>query len=367
MGTGNMDEGGEYMSVCRRAERRDWRHPRPFPPSPPEAHMFELFGACILASVTCLVTRPVPVTSPAPAPYTWRLIAESAAFPGGYNFPVFTIGDAMWAFHPQGNWSSTDGRRWVRSPLPPSGLNSAHQKYVRLGAAVYALGSMTGNYLDLHLTSRITRTRDFRTWDVVAPNSNLPARVFYGAVTFKGKVWLMGGYDGRTYYHDVWSSPDAVHWTRETADAGWSARNVDLAVVFKDRIWIIGGGVIDGERDPNPDAKRETWSSSDGVHWEKSPNRAGQVWGGTPVVYDDQLWLVGANRNSTFAPATLVTSDGTTWREERAPWSPRGAPAVWVFRDTLFMSGGKYSVEERGEQRFIYRNDVWQLVRGARR
>ncbi len=102
------------------------------------------------------------------------------------------------------------------------------------------------------------------------------------------------------------------------------------------------------------------------MHWDKVPDRTGPAWGGTPVVFDDQLWLVGANRNSTFAPASLVTADGATWREEQAPWSPRGAPAVWVFHDTLYMTGGKYSVVEHGTPRFIYRNDVWQLTKVSR-
>ena len=77
----------------------------------------------------------------------------------------------------------------------------------------------------------------------------------------------------------------------------------------------------------------------------------------------NQLWLIAANRNSTFAPALLVTSDATTWHEESAPWSPRGAPAVWIFDDKLFMAGGKYSMMENGTPRFIYRNDVWSMAR----
>jgi len=319
----------------------------------------------LAASLSILVIRTAPIhpTATSSSDYAWRAVADSAAFPGAYNFPVFAVGDAMWAFHPQGNWSSIDGRRWVQSPLPPSGLNSGYQKYVLLHDAVYALGTMTGNYLDLHLTSRIARTRDFRTWEVVAPATNLPARVFYGAVTYQNRIWLLGGYDGHRYYNDVWSSPDAVRWTRETANAGWSPRDVDLAVVFKNKLWIIGGGVIDGQHEPNPNAKREAWSSADGVHWDKAPDRTGPAWGGSPVVFDDQLWLVGANRNSTFAPASLVTADGATWREDIAPWSPRGAPAVWVFRDTMYMTGGKYSVMENGSPRFVYRNDVWQLTK----
>ena len=173
----------------------------------------------------------------------------------------------------------------------------------------------------------------------------------------------MGGFDGRAYFNDVWTSTDAVHWTRIIEHAPWTERNVDMTVSFRGQLWVIGGGVIDGEPEPNPNAKREVWSSPDGVRWTKHRDRAGEAWGGAPVVYENQLWLIAANRNSTFAPSLLVTADGETWREESAPWSPRGAPAVWVFRDRLFLAGGKYSEVENGATRFIYRNDIWSLGR----
>ena len=48
-------------------------------------------------------------------------------------------------------------------------------------------------------------------------------------------------------------------------------------------------------------------------------------------------------------------------RGEMWAFHPRGAPAVWVFDGKLFMAGGKYSVNENGTQRFIYRNDVWSM------
>lgn len=301
-----------------------------------------------------------------PNDYSWTRQTEAAAFDGAYNFPVFVVHDQMWAFHPHGHWSSRDGKSWSRSELPASGLNSGYQKYLLFDDAVYSLGTMRGNYLDLHLTSRIAKTRDFKRWEVVADESSQPARVFYGAVVHQGKMWLLGGFDGRTYYNDVWSSPDGVRWTRTTEHASWSPRNVDTAVVFKERLWIVGGGVIDGQPDFTPNSKREVWSSADGVDWVKSPDRAGAAWGGSPVVFDDQLWLIAANRNSTFAPSLLVTADGAAWREESAPWSPRGAPAVWVIGDRLFMAGGKYSVMENGAPKFIYRNDVWSMARQRR-
>jgi len=325
---------------------------------------------CLLVTVVVValvlagrIAVPLDVAAFAQTNYQWVAETNAADFDGAYNFPAFVVRGQVWAFHPRGTWSSRDGRAWTRSPLPSSGLNSGYQKYVAFNDAVYALGTMTGNYLDLHLTSRIARTRDLQRWDVVATQSELPARVFYGAVVHDNKIWLLGGFDGRNYFNDVWSSIDAVHWTRVLEHAPWTARNVDMAVDFKGRLWVIGGGLIDGQPESNPGAKREVWSSGDGVQWTRHPDRSGDAWGGAPVVFDNQLWLIAANRNSTFAPSLLVTADGNTWTEASAPWSPRGAPAVWVLGSKLFMAGGKYSVMANGAPQFIYRNDVWSMSR----
>lgn len=319
------------------------------------------WGAAFAALGTMLAVVAAAAAQP-PSAYTWTKVSDAAPYRGSYNFPVFVVRGQMWAFiSDAGNWHSADAKTWTRSTLPPSGMNSAYQKYVQFNDAVYSLGTMTGNYLDLHFTSRIMRTTDFARWEVVAAESNLPRRVFYGALVHGGKMWLMGGYDGAQYYDDVWNSPDGVHWTRVVEHAGWSPRNIDMTVSFKNKLWIIGGGVIDGQRDGNPNSKRETWFSDDGARWSRAPDRTGPAWGGMPVLFDGRIWLVGANRNSTFAPSSLVSDDGINWSRVDAPWSPRGAPAVWVVGDRLYMSGGKYSVPVNGQPQFSYRNDVWYM------
>jgi Kelch motif len=293
--------------------------------------------------------------------YTWAKVADSAAFPGAYNFPVFTMRGQMWAFHHEGNWYSTDGRTWTKSELPVAGLNSGYQKYVQFQDAIYALGTMEGNYTNMRLTSRIARTSDFKHWEVLAETSRLPQRVFYGAVVFDNKIWLLGGFDGQRYYNDVWNSADGVQWTRVLAGAAWSPRIVGAAAVFKNRMWIIGGGLLDGEPTDGR-AGTEVWSSMDGLNWERATDRMARLWGASPIVYDGKLWLVGANRDGSFSRAVLVTDDGVNWREESALWSPRGGVATWVFDDKLYMTGGKYSVTENGEIKFIYSNDVWSMT-----
>jgi hypothetical protein len=292
--------------------------------------------------------------------YRWDRVADKAAFPEGYNYPVFVFGKWMVALN-NGAWLSANGEKWIKTDLPASGLNSGYQKYIQFDGAIYALGTMTGSYQDLRLTTQIKRTRDFTKWETLAEHSNLPQRVFYGAAVFKGKMWLAGGYDGRGYYDDVWNSADGVHWHRVTEHAGWSARNTKL-VVFRDKIMLLGGGVIDGQTDPNPASDTEIWSSADGRAWTKMETNAPGKWAGTPVVYDKKLWLIGANRNDgNFSNALWVTGDGVNWQKRSAPWSPRGGVAVWEFADRLYLTGGKYSTTVNGEIRFIYSNDVWAM------
>lgn len=304
---------------------------------------------------------------PAPPGWRWTRLVSTAPYAGSYNYPVYTVRGESWSMHPRGSWRSRDGVHWTATALPASGLNSAYQRFVLFNDAVMALGSLQGNYERFTITPTIKRTRDLERWETLATTSNLPQRVFYGAVAFRGRLWMMGGYDGRRYSNEVWNSPDGVRWTTVSRSAPWSARTIETLVVFRDRLWLIGGGVIDGQVNPNPNSSREVWSTVDGVQWRRHADRTGPLHGGTPIVFDDRLWLIGVNRAGAFAPATLVTADGDHWEEHGAPWPARGGAAVWVLGDRLLMTGGKYS-EGSGEAiRFAYRNDVWALERTGKR
>ena len=319
-----------------------------------------IVATILFASIAATACAGAKVSASKGKSYVWSNVTEKAQFPEGYNYPVFVMDGELRAIN-NGGWVSKDGKNWTKTALPESGLNSAYQKYVQFKDAIYALGTMEGNYLNMKLTSRISRTKDFKTWDVWAEKSNLPNRVFYGATVFKDKIWLFGGWDGKKYYNDAWSSVDGVSWERVAEKTAWSPRTPSVVTVFNNEIWLMGGGVIDGEKEENPNSEKEIWSSGDGLTWKRVDAHLKRKWRGAPVVFDNKLWLAGTNRGGTFASAVWVSDDGKTWQELSAPWSPRGGVAVWVFGGKLFLTGGKSSHTENGEIKFVYSNDVWAM------
>lgn len=282
--------------------------------------------------------------------YKWTNITPAAEFRVGYNYPVYVMNGKMVAFH-DGAWRSDDGKNWRKTALTDIGLNSAFQRFVQFKGHVYALGTMSGNIESMRLTSQIARTADGESWEIVAKKSNLPERVFYAAAVFKDKIWIFGGMMNGREFDDVWNSDDGVNWRQAGTKMPWGARDGLKAIVFRDRIYLLGD--------------RDVWSSADGLEWkletEKMAAHPVFISGYSAVVFDDRIWLIGINRNGTFQSGVLVSKDGRNWSEMSAPWSPRGAVAAWVFGDRLLMTGGKSSYVERGETKFVYSNDVWAL------
>ncbi len=291
--------------------------------------------------------------------YRWTELTRDAGFPPSYNFPVHVLADGSFvALHPQGTWQSRDGVSWRQTPLAPSGLNSAYLGYVQHEGASWALGLLRGNYLDFSVDPLIQRTADYAQWESRGRSATLPQVVFYGLASYRGALWMLGGFDGARHLSDVWRSADGVAWER-AAVAPWSPRTGAEAIMFRDRLYLIGGGVIDG-----PQAN-DVWSSGDGMTWRRETGSiaAEEPFGFTPVVFDDKLWLIGANRSGRFESGMLVSNDGAAWRAQTAPWSARGGVAAWAHEGAMYITGGKASFTRGGEIEFIYSNDVWAMRR----
>jgi hypothetical protein len=281
--------------------------------------------------------------------YQWVRLSASADFPKSYNFQMFADSSHARVFHPGGVWSSADGITWRKTGLRNILGGQAFLDYVMFQGAVYALGTFEGNIERHRLGSQIARTTDFRSWQILAERSNLPARYFYHPFVFSDTLWIVGGADDSGSYDDAWQSADAVHWTKVATGLPFGKRAGQRFIVFRDILYMLD---------------RDVWMSQDGRHWQEVTAKIadGEIFGYSVEIYNDQIWLIGCNRGGTFASEILRSPDGKAWTSERAPWTPRGGVATCLFKGRILMTGGKYGGPGiAGQAEFVYSNDVWAL------
>lgn len=311
----------------------------------------------IFASISFLIACNEPTKKDSPnrdqsslsadSGYLWTLVTPNAAFPKSYNFQIFNIRDTLWVMHHDGGWFSLDGKDWKKSPLTNIIKNNGFLDYVWFKNALYGLGTLTGNIEDYSLTTEIHKTSNMKKWELLADSSNLPKRFFYHPFVFDNKIWIIGGVTEREIFSDIWNSIDGIHWIKKVTGLPFGKRQESQFVFFHNKIFLLNNDV---------------WSSADAIHWAKEADHfvPGNIFGYSAIVFDDKIWLIGCNRNNIFRNEILVSSNGRDWKPQTAPWSPRGGTTSCIFKNKIFMTGGKYGgTPDKPE--FIYSNDVWSL------
>ena len=208
-------------------------------------------------------------------------------------------------------------------------------------------------------------------WCCVTENAAFAARDGAGALVFQDKMWLLGGWNPGDKVHfplicnsEVWSSADGSSWTLENPQAPWEGRHTAGYVVHNGRMWIVGGDCNQGHY------QNDVWSSTDGIHWELANDRvpwAPRVLHYT-LAFDDRIWVMGGQTIPNFADADEVfhndvwsSDDGVNWTQvtEHAPWVPRGMIGGAAVHDNRMwiLGGGTYDTPTTPMRNFY--NDVW--------
>ena len=161
-------------------------------------------------------------------------------------------------------------------------------------------------------------------------------RILSDAVIFKEKIWIIGGFNDE-YKNDVWSSVDGNKWIREQDNASFYPRGDHGIAVFKDKLWVIGGSGVDVYRD--------VWSSDDGIEWTLVTGDApfGPRYGHTLTVFEDKLWLIaGAANGSEGKNDVWATEDGVSWTliTPEADFSPRAYHTTLKYDDKMWVICG---------------------------
>jgi hypothetical protein len=345
-------------------------------------------GLAVLALSTAILPGGAR-EAPEKRAYRWVKVTDRAAFAPRDGAGALTFKGRMWllgGWNPRDKkhfplicnnevWSSRNGKSWALE-RPNTFLNRAFNPaldwegrhtagYVVFKDRLWIVG---GDANQRHYQNDVWSSADGKRWELV--NGKVPwgPRALHYTVAFKDKIWVMGGQTmpgfaraKEVFYRDVWASTDGARWEQVVPKGPhWSARGmIGGSAVFKDRIWVLGGGTYDTPKVPRRNFYNDVWSSADGAHWVRHVERA--PWAPRQyhevAVFDDRLWVLegysqpGGNRNDVWHSA-----DGVTWHEvPKTPWKPRHAASVFVHDGALWMVAGN-NME----------SDVWKLVRAGR-
>ena len=262
---------------------------------------------------------------------------------------------------PRDVWNSPDGKEWKLIEAAAPWKHSDLPMTLVFEDRMWIMGGWYNGRLPGHSASNeVWWSKDGTHWEQATARAGWSPRLASGAVVFKGRMWVLGGIedyyfgDARSLKNDIWSSADGKEWKLETAEAPWSPRAYHAAVVHNDRIWVLGGG----NYTPTYRAENDVWSSSDGVHWEQVVDRApwpARLWSSS-VVYRDRLWVIGgwSNNPSRNWGDVWYSRDGKDWKElkSKAIWKERHEHSTWVFQDRIWVGGG---------HAMPLSNEVWSL------
>jgi len=217
-------------------------------------------------------------------------------------------------------------------------------------------------------------------WKEVSASALWPKRDSHATVVYKNKIWIMGGVDGTKrlispgnvdygnapHFKDVWSSQDGVIWDIATNNAPWKDRRSMQTIVFKDKMWLMGGW------GPELGCKNDVWSSEDGAKWKVEnisadwPAREGhQV-----LFFNNKLWVMGGVRYDKRKTYNDIWSseDGINWTKETAAagWAPRWDFSATVFQNKMWVIGGMDLTQNMFNDVWSSEDGInWNLVNGS--
>ena len=194
------------------------------------------------------------------------------------------------------------------------------------------------------------------TWSQAVGSAEFSGRFGFESVVFKGKLWVIGGSSTNLdYFNDIWYSDNGISWTKATENPGFSPRRNHQVVEYKGQLWLIGGesGMYE--------YKNDIWTSKDGIYWTEVdvkvpfPERVNhQV-----TVFKGKLWVIGGYGSSSTGRSVWSSKDGEVWIEEihEAAFPARDMHQLVAFKDKMWIIAG-----QRGSTRFA---DVWSSPDGV--
>jgi hypothetical protein len=200
------------------------------------------------------------------------------------------------------------------------------------------------------------------SWSTATASAAFTARQGLRAVVFDNKMWVIGGNDGADK-DDVWYSVDGKTWTEKTKDSSAKFPPVQefSTIVHDGYMWVIGGfGTI---------VRDSVYRSTNGATWrevraDKAAGGFGPRYGHTSVVFDKKMWVIGGLNFSgglNYLDDVWSSTNGITWEDETKDsskkFSGRTDHSSIVHNNKIWVIGGTGGNSKSS-------NDVWSSEDG---
>ena len=233
--------------------------------------------------------------------------------------------------------------------------------------SLFTLGSLnnTGS-----LAQSIHVSADGQVWKPRKQIDSMPIHV-RNAVVFKDRIWVIGvrpGSEGSlgdsSRNTTIWSSDDGAAWKEEMPTTPFGNR-VDFGfIAYRESLWVFAGPSYDQL------GTSDTWSSGDGRTWSSMESDANPM-GSTASLagFADAFFMVGGRDGIDGAsnPFYRHSSDGARWIQSTSPPGllPRWGNTVTQHEGKLWIIGGRQdSVEDSHLRKYL--NDVWSSIDGLK-
>lgn len=190
-------------------------------------------------------------------------------------------------------WSSKDGAGWVLETPNAGWSPRLAPGFVVFKDRMWIMGGTSDFYKnnDTTLFNDVWSSANGKDWKLELANAPWSKRTHGQAIVFDGKIWIIGGgtrAPKANSLNDVWCSEDGVNWTQVTAAAPWDPRIWFSALVYRDRMWVLGGWADSGN-------KGDVWYSKDGKNWTelKSDVKWSTRHEQAAFVFKDKIWIAG--------------------------------------------------------------------------
>ena len=202
---------------------------------------------------------------------------------------------------------------------------------------------------------QIWHSADGMSWTQVSKQAPFAPTQAHKAVVFQDQLWVVVGRKGNEYSGEVWNSSDGISWTQvrghqNSSDGGDLFTNGNLLEIisYNGLMWSFGtcpsqGCEADGDTLEKPIGQIMT--SSDGVNWNHfgNTNDISYFIDIQPVIYGDQLWLLGKTLDQDQPITILKLSSNGSW--ERLTPKPQ-------HKDTL-------SAAMEGHEVVVFDDKIW--------